>query len=228
MTRTFLPRMAAAAMLVLAAVLAASAAVAQTPAPEAPRKMIWPESILGPRVYLGVSILNLTPELRAHFGAPKDAGVMISEVRPESPAARAGIQVGDVVIRIGGDRIERFRDVTRVVGDHKKGDKVDVELFRDHATRKLSVTLDEREGEALLERKKTMMIRPQDGGPERTIVIDGDEPFPEATGEVMEQFFKTPGWQMKLDDMNECERVRKRLEEVEGRLKALEQKLSSR
>ena len=217
------------AMLVLTAVFAASAAaVAQTPTPDGLRRMGWPESILGPRVYLGVSILDLTPELRAHFGAPKDAGVMISEVRPESPAARAGIQVGDVLIRIGGDRIERFRDVTRAVGDHKKGDKLDVELFRDHATKKLSVTLEEREGEAFLQRKKTMVIRPQDGGPERTIVIDGEEPFPAGTGEVMEQFFKTPGWQMKLDDMNECERVRQRLEEVEGRLKALEQKLSSR
>ena len=227
MTPAEFPRRAT--VLVLAAVLAASAAaVAQTPTPDAPRRMVWPESMLGPRVYLGVSILDLTPELRAHFGAPKDAGVMISEVRPESPAARAGIQVGDVLIRIGGDRVERFRDVTRAVADHKKGDKVDVELFRDHATKKLSVTLEEREGESLLERRKTMVIRPQDGGPERTIVIDGDEPFPAPTGEVMEQFFKTPGWQMKLDDMNECERVRKRLEEVEGRLKALEQKLASR
>jgi hypothetical protein len=44
----------------------------------------------------------------------------------------------------------------------------------------------------------------------------------------MEHFFKTPEWQAKLGDITECDRVRKRLEEVEARLKALEEKLHSK
>ena len=41
----------------------------------------------------------MTQELRAHYGAPKDAGVLVAGVESESPAAKAGIQVGDIVTR---------------------------------------------------------------------------------------------------------------------------------
>ena len=61
---------------------------AAPPAPRAPR---------APRLsggYLGVELVDLTPELREHFGAPRDVGVMVGRVEPGSPAARAGLEVG--------------------------------------------------------------------------------------------------------------------------------------
>src|SRR5580765_8248340 len=42
------------------------------------------------RSRLGISLVDITPELRSHFGAPKDAGVLVGSVEKDSPAARAG------------------------------------------------------------------------------------------------------------------------------------------
>ncbi len=215
------------AALALAGLLGAAPAPArgQTPPPDPPRRSAWPGMPLLRHAYLGVSLLDLTPELRGHFGAPKDAGVMVSEVRRDSPAARAGIEVGDVITRVDGDSVESFLDLSRFVADRAKGDKVEVEIVRNRATKKVTVTVDERETGAWLPGKmKTMVIGPQ----QRKIVIDGDDPMPPGSEEMMDRFFRNPEWQAKLGDLNECDRVRKRLEQVEERLKALEQKLPSR
>src|SRR5262245_15606747 len=45
--------------------------------------------------FLGVQLIGITPELRQHYGVPKDAGVLVGAVEADSPAAKAGIQVGD-------------------------------------------------------------------------------------------------------------------------------------
>src|SRR5262245_19487116 len=52
---------------------------------------------------LGVMVMELTPELRAYFGAPRDSGLLIAQVVPDSAAARAGVRVGDVITRFGND-----------------------------------------------------------------------------------------------------------------------------
>ncbi|MBZ5638501.1 MAG: PDZ domain-containing protein [Acidobacteriia bacterium] len=50
----------------------------------------------------GVSLASIPRELRLHYGAPADAGVLVTEVETESPAAEAGLKVGDVLVRAGG------------------------------------------------------------------------------------------------------------------------------
>lgn len=54
------------------------------------------------RGWVGLAGIDLPPTLRDHFGAPEDAGVMISDVEPGSPAEAAGLRVGDVVYEIDG------------------------------------------------------------------------------------------------------------------------------
>jgi S1-C subfamily serine protease len=49
---------------------------------------------------LGVMVMSLTPELRKHFGAPDDRGVLVAHVEPDTPAAKAGVEVGDVIAPI--------------------------------------------------------------------------------------------------------------------------------
>src|SRR5262245_50302044 len=71
------------------------------------KPMVWESD--GPMVsrgYLGVGLTDLTPELRTHFGAPEDAGVMVSKVEPGSPADKAGIKVGDVLASIDGKEVK--------------------------------------------------------------------------------------------------------------------------
>lgn len=175
--------------------------------------------------YLGISLLDLTADLRAHFGAPKDSGVLVSEVSPDTPAARCGISVGDVITRVDRDPVESFWDVSRALRGRKKGDKVEIEIVRDRAVKKLTAIVDERRGGwPGLVGEEMMKKRLVPGDPGRTIVLPGDE-FPREPFERMEELFQSPEWKERLGSVDECERVRARLETVEERLRALEQKL---
>lgn len=93
--------------------------------------------------YLGVRSIEMTPELRQHFGAPKDAGVLIGTVEPDGPAAKAGMQVGDILTAVDGEQVESTRALSRSVRRHKNGDSVKIDLLRDRAKKTLSVTLKE-------------------------------------------------------------------------------------
>ena len=96
------------------------------------------------RGYLGVRLLEITPELRAHFGVPKDAGVLVAGVEKDSPAAKAGVQVGDIITRADGDRIESGSDLSRAVRHRKSGDALKLEVSRDRSARSLTVKVEER------------------------------------------------------------------------------------
>ncbi len=96
--------------------------------------------------FLGIRLLEMTPELRAHYGAPKEAGVLVAGVEAASPAAKAGIQVGDIITRADGERIESGRDLTRVVRGMKSGETLKVEVSRDRAVKQLAVKIEERRG----------------------------------------------------------------------------------
>ena len=77
------------------------------------------EPLIGERIrarregFLGVRLIDITPELRAYFGAPRDAGVLVASVEPESPAAKSGLSVGDVIVKMDGERTESSRDISR-------------------------------------------------------------------------------------------------------------------
>ena len=96
--------------------------------------------------YIGVRPVEMTPELRAHFGAPKEAGVFVGKVEKDSPAAKAGLQVADIVTSADGEKIGSTRDLVRAVRRKKEGETVKIELLRDRTPKTLTVTVAEREG----------------------------------------------------------------------------------
>src|ERR1700674_1056075 len=65
-------------------------------------KVIEGTGTLAKRGYLGVELSELTPELRAHFGAPESAGVMVARVAAGSPAEKGGLNVGDIITSLYG------------------------------------------------------------------------------------------------------------------------------
>jgi membrane-associated protease RseP (regulator of RpoE activity) len=99
--------------------------------------------------YIGVRPIGMTPELRTHFGAPKDAGVFVGKVEKDSPAAKAGLQVADIVTAADGENIESTRDLVRAVRRKKEGETVKLELVRDRSAKTLTVTVAEREGKEI-------------------------------------------------------------------------------
>jgi PDZ domain-containing secreted protein len=80
---------------------------------------------------LGVMVMSMTPELRQYFNAPNDTGVLVVKVQAGSPAAKAGIKVGDVLTNVRGERIGDAADVLAALSTTKQGDKVTVQLVRD-------------------------------------------------------------------------------------------------
>jgi len=100
---------------------------------------------VGETGYLGITMVELTPELRSHFGVPEDTGVMISAVEDDSPAARSGLQVGDILTGIDGESVAGSRSVVGMIGPHQEGEVVSLEVFRGGSYTSLSVTLEERE-----------------------------------------------------------------------------------
>lgn len=105
-------------------------------------------SIAG-RGYLGIETQAINEALRDHFGAPKDAGLLISGVEADSPAASAGLEVGDVLVSIAGEKLASALDVLGAVRPHKEGDRVEVVVVRDGRERTLSATLAERDRKAI-------------------------------------------------------------------------------
>ena len=96
----------------------------------------------GHRGYLGVQLVEMTPDLRTHFGAPADAGVFIGKVEKDGPAEKAGIQVGDIVTAANGTRVDSTRDVSRAVRRAKAGETVQLDVLRDKAARHVTVTVE--------------------------------------------------------------------------------------
>ena len=94
--------------------------------------------------FIGVRPIEMTPELRQHFGAPKDAGILVGSVEPDGPAAKAGVKVGDIVTSVDGDRIDSVLELVRTVRHKKEGEKVTVEVLRDRAAKSLTIVVVER------------------------------------------------------------------------------------
>jgi membrane-associated protease RseP (regulator of RpoE activity) len=98
------------------------------------------------RGYLGIGLTELTPELRTHFGVPEEKGVMVSQIAdPDSPAAKAGIQVGDILTSIDGQDVKGSWDVMAKVRKLKDGEQVPVEVWRNGKTQRITVTIAEKE-----------------------------------------------------------------------------------
>jgi hypothetical protein len=96
--------------------------------------------------YLGVMLTPMTPELRAHQGAPEDAGVLVSKVIDGSPAARAGLRVGDVVTAVDSVAVATPRDLAHAIRSREDGAAVTLELWRDGAVQSVTAAVEEREG----------------------------------------------------------------------------------
>jgi serine protease Do len=119
------------------------------------------------RGWLGVSIQPLTPELAKSFGAKDDKGVLISDVVPDSPAARGGFQPGDILVEFEGKRMEGPADLQRAVGLKSPGATAKVRVLRDRGEKTLEVRIgeapDEREASPRQGRGRSLLgldVRP--------------------------------------------------------------------
>ncbi|HTV41146.1 MAG TPA: DegQ family serine endoprotease [Candidatus Sulfotelmatobacter sp.] len=93
------------------------------------------------RGYLGVAIQDVTPELAPQFDVKDNKGAIVSEVVADSPADKAGIKDGDVIVKFNGDEIADSRQLQLDVADAKPGSDVPVQVLRNGDEKTLDVTI---------------------------------------------------------------------------------------
>lgn len=96
---------------------------------------------------LGVHIQEVTSELAASFGLDEKHGAVVSEVIDNSPAARADLQVGDIILAVDGEKVEEMHLLPRMIAAKKPGTKVKLKILRMGKVLKVDVVLDDLEGE---------------------------------------------------------------------------------
>lgn len=86
------------------------------------------------RPYLGIYMQDMDKKLAKSLGLPEDTkGVLIARVAADSPAAKAGLQVGDVIVKIDGNPITHGNELQQLVRNHKPGDKLNFLINRNKA-----------------------------------------------------------------------------------------------
>ena len=93
------------------------------------------------RGWLGVLIQDVTRELAESFGMSKPGGALVAKLLPDSPAAKAGVQVGDVIVEYNGTPVESSSELPPLVGRTKIGTSTPIKVLRNGKTLSLSVTL---------------------------------------------------------------------------------------
>lgn len=84
----------------------------------------------GSRASLGITVLPLTEEARSTYGVPVRRGALITAVRPDSPADRAGMPIGGVVVAIDGRRVDTADDLVNAIRDARAGQDVELTYYQ--------------------------------------------------------------------------------------------------
>ncbi len=115
------------------------------------------------RGYLGATIQNVTPEIAESMGMAGRKGALVAELVPGGPAAKSGLQSGDVVVSVNGVKVGNASELTRQVASSRSGDNLRIEVIRDGKPR----TIDVKSGVRPSERELTRGANDNDapGGP---------------------------------------------------------------
>ena len=93
------------------------------------------------RGVLGVRVQDLTPEMAEAFDIERPSGALVAQVTPNSPAAEAGLEAGDVIIEVNGTPVSDANAMANAIGLLRIGDTVNLVYVRDGETRTTSATV---------------------------------------------------------------------------------------
>jgi serine protease Do len=92
--------------------------------------------------YIGIAINDVTPENSKFFNLTKSAGAVVSQIEPDSPGAKAGLKVGDVITAVDGKAVNDAGELQVEVGERQPGTTVHMDLIRDGRHETIPVTLE--------------------------------------------------------------------------------------
>ena len=110
---------------------------------------------------IGVQIEPVTKEIAESIGLGKAQGALINQIEPGAPADKAGLEAGDVILKIDGKPIEKSVDLPRLVGNTPPGTKSTLTVFRRGATKELSIVIAELEPEKMAKKSSEAEEKPK-------------------------------------------------------------------
>lgn len=90
---------------------------------------------------LGVVIQDVSQGLADSFGLPQPEGALVSSVEKGGPAAQAGVEPGDVILKMNGQPVARSTELPVAIAEQSPGTAVNLEVWRNHSSRNVSVKL---------------------------------------------------------------------------------------
>lgn len=128
--------------------------------------------------FIGVYLEQLNSELSKYFGVQDGRGLLISRITPDSPAEKAGLKVGDVIVGADGRRVETLESLTDLIQDKKKGEKITLEIIRDRKRIKAEVEVAEEDRRTGPKIEKFSEERKEETEAYPSILDSGREKFP--------------------------------------------------
>jgi len=93
--------------------------------------------------HIGIGIADVTPENAKFFAESTPTGGVVTQVEPDSPGAKAGLQIGDVITEIDGQKVNDAGELQVLVGQKQPGSKIMLKVLRDGKSMTVPVTLEE-------------------------------------------------------------------------------------
>ena len=136
------------------------------------------------RGFLGVSIQEVTPDLAKAFNLPSAEGALVGDVTPDSPGAKAGLQKGDVITALNGQKITDYHDLRLRISQTAPNTPVKLDVYRSGQKQEVTATLSE-----FPEKAQTAENAPGQG---EAPVLDGVQ-VENLTSEIAQQLNLPPG-----------------------------------
>jgi serine protease Do len=93
------------------------------------------------RGWLGVRIQTIDQNLSEAFGLEKRSGALVASIESGSPADKAGLKQGDIIVNFDGKQIQKMTDLPAIVASTPVGKQCEVEVIRDHRRKMIHVTI---------------------------------------------------------------------------------------
>ncbi|MBV1877232.1 MAG: Do family serine endopeptidase [Pseudomonadales bacterium] len=132
------------------------------------------------RGWLGVLIQRVDRDLAESFGLERAAGALVTQILPASPAEQSDLQVGDIILKFDGRKIDLSSDLPHIVGRTKADSEVEVEVIRAGKSKQLSIRV------GLLPARKEQRLSSRDKRIEGRLGIDVEDLGPEHQSEKLE------------------------------------------